>query len=94
MNFCWIYFAEYKYFDSTPNIIQVCNYIMYDGQPYTIAECGDECWKMRESGYRCEGFDYNKANSSCRFKETPYNHFSYRYDPDWISVDLTYVHGM
>ncbi|CAC5417108.1 MRC [Mytilus coruscus] len=85
--------TKYRYFDRTPNLIYISNYIKYDGQPYTFTECEDECLQLTKKGYACIGFNYNIANSSCRFKETVFNgNYHVQYDPGWVSVDYTYVH--
>ncbi|CAG2191049.1 unnamed protein product [Mytilus edulis] len=81
------------YFDRSPNFIYTSSYLKYDGQPYTISECEDECKEMMKNGYACIGFNYNKANSSCQFKETMFGgSYTIRYDSDWISVDYTHHH--
>lgn len=95
LNILNIFVAEDMYFDRSPNFIYTSSYLKYDGQPYTISECEDECKEMMKNGYACIGFNYNKANSSCQFKETMFGgSYTIRYDSDWISVDYTHHHGM
>ncbi|CAC5372739.1 unnamed protein product [Mytilus coruscus] len=86
------------YFDRTEQIIYTSNVLKYDGQPYTITECQDECLEMIKNGFACNGFDYNIANSSCRFREIRFIGQNVKYDrqysSDWDSVDRTFVHAI
>ncbi|CAG2196301.1 unnamed protein product [Mytilus edulis] len=85
------------YFDRIENMVLDSNVLKYDGQSYTITECQDQCIEMIKNGFACNGFGYNRANSSCRFTELRFpsviQQYVWQFSSDWDTVDRTLVHA-